>query len=850
MFSAQAYANSRPNGIAVLEILAKPKSGQGPRFVPLRRTVANGRWLGPLAEITVTHVFGYTKAQYDRVLEAVYRFPLPGDAAVRKVVVTFGEVEIVADLKERAQAEADYEEARRQGWQAALVTRESPDVFTLQVTGLKPDEEIVVETSYVQLAAPEDAGWTLRVPLTTPPRYSRSDERTTAPSKGQPLLVMRDPGHRFSLDLLIPASGSVESSTHQLDVADEDGLTRVRLREREVVPDRDCVLTWRPAQEQDRPSLHVIMSADRGADQTYFLAHVAPPSVLHPNRDVAREVILLVDHSGSMSGAKWEAADWAALKMLGDLTERDRYNLAVFESKTRWLGKAPRQAGSNAVGEGKRFLGASRDGGGTELGVALEQALHQSRGADERSRQVAIITDAQVTDFARLLRLVEEETRQKNRRRVSVLCIDAAPNSFLVLELAKRGGGVARFLTSMPGEGDITTALDEIVSGWAQPVLAGLRLEVNRPKVEAPERELLPGGEEGWSAVDLGDLCAGRSLWIAGRVAGTDTMSLAFRLRREGDREVEAWRTKVVENNAGALRATFGAWRVLGLESLLVSGRPLKKIREQLVRLGYDPEEALLAASSGPATVYHENAINAAAQPLHDLLVREALDYGLLCSATGFAAVRKEAGKQVEGTVLVANGLPPGWSTGTLRSAGPPKLRPEAHFGSLAEDATMGMARASAEPDVRAMRTKAQSILAIDAFGVDVPDNAASRSKPETLFSGVLPPFSGGQAVLFDSRRSADALKLGAARRFSVLRLRFFGAIPQPEDVDPSLALLLYVGDMAAPAAKVRLVDMLRQGGSRPLSVERRGGEHVRLVLDDPNGALAASAPQIEIALE
>src|SRR5262249_27642374 len=128
--------------------------------------------------------YGYTAEQCGQTLEAVYRFPLPGDAAVTGVTVRFGDVEIRAALKERERAEADYDEAKRQGRQAALATRESPDVFTLRVAGLQPDQEVVVETRYVQLARTEGDRWTLRIPLTTSPRYVREDEAGSRHAQG------------------------------------------------------------------------------------------------------------------------------------------------------------------------------------------------------------------------------------------------------------------------------------------------------------------------------------------------------------------------------------------------------------------------------------------------------------------------------------------------------------------------------------------------------------------------------------------------------------------------------------------------------------------------------------------
>ncbi len=256
MFATNVYENSRPDGIGVLEIVSgRRHRAKTRRFVPLKRTELNGEVVGPLATLRLTQVFGFSRKQSKKVIEAVYRFPLPGDAAVTGVRVRFGDVEIRTELKERQRAEADYEEAKRQGKQAALLSRESPDVFTLHVAGIQPDQDVTVETSYVQLARAEGPGWSLRVPLTTPPRYVRSDERTSRHARGQPLGLLRDPGHRFSLDLTLPGTGRVESLTHRLDVTHEGDALRVRLQDGEVLPDRDCILSWQPKQAQDRPLL-------------------------------------------------------------------------------------------------------------------------------------------------------------------------------------------------------------------------------------------------------------------------------------------------------------------------------------------------------------------------------------------------------------------------------------------------------------------------------------------------------------------------------------------------------------------------------------------------------------------
>lgn len=845
MFNPVAYENSRPDGVAVLEIVTRTESrdDQPRQFVPLKRTDLRGEIVGPLASLRVTHVYGYSRDQLDKVLEALYRFPLPGDAAVTGVQVHFGNVEIRAELKEREQAEADYEKAKREGRQAALATREAPDVFTLQVAGIEPDQDVTIETSYVQLARAEGDAWSLRVPLTTAPRYVRSDEATSHHAHGQPLLLLRDPGHRFSLNVNVRGAESVESNTHQLKVAEESDGVRVRLRDGEVMPDRDCVLSWRPQQSKDRPALHVLLHDDRASGQVYFLALVAPPSTYEPGHGVPREVILLVDHSGSMTAAKWEAADWAVERFVSDLTERDTFALGLFHSTTRWFSKEPQQATADALDEAVRFVEKHKDRGGTELGVALEQALDMKRSGDERARHILIVTDAQVSDFGRLLRLADQEAKRKGRRRISVLCIDAAPNSFLASELAERGGGVSRFLTSAPEEEDVTTALDEVLADWAEPLLADLRLGVNRLDVRVAGRQVIEPDKASWRLVDLGDLPSGRTLWVVGRVPRGDSTDLSLRVTTAGNQEVAACDLDVTRDvsERPALKALFGARRIVGLEFLINSGYVGEDLQDQLLHLGYDPEEVLTVESRKPARVYAETVRADAQEALRSLLLREALDYGLASSETAFVAVRAEAGKSVEGTVLVANALPAGWSgdfllPGRRMDLGLAKSFPSALFSRGPADLSAARRISPAPPSFK--------------IGIgETPDELKPEAQPTSIFSGA-PDFVNGEAVLFDSSREVGADKLPKSARLKGLQVRFPEGAPDHKSLDPGLSFLIFVGDLSSPRARVRLADMVRRGGERPLNILKRPGQVVRIVLLDRAGVWADGAPYIEVALK
>jgi Ca-activated chloride channel family protein len=865
MFNPAIYENSQPDGFAVLEVVdADGDSGTRAaphRFVPLRQSELHGVIMGPLADLRLTQHFGYTRADDAGPIEARYRFPLPGDAAVSGVTVRFGDVAIAATLQERTQAEAEYAAAKAEGRQGALATRETSDVFTLQITGLQPDEPVTIETHYVQLAQSEPTfaayelpkpQWFLRIPLTTAPRYARSDERDSRAAQGQPLALLRDPGHRFALDLTFQGVAAVTSPTHKLTTAtipDPNGAItataglRVQLAAGAVIPDRDCLLRWSPRQAHDVAALSLLRYRDETARRLYFLALVAPP-LQAPTTLPNREVILLVDHSGSMSGPKWAAADWAVEHCLRSLQPTDTFALAMFHYATRWFAQAPQPATATAIDEAVAWLYAQLDSGGTELGVALEQGLHLPRrvtpGDTPTARHLLIVTDAAVSDAARILRLADQEASRVDRRRISVLCIDAAPNAFLANELAERGGGVARFLTSDPAQNDIVTALEEVLLAWAQPLAVNLQLTVNQPAVSVSGQQARTAGDgDGRTVIDLGDLMAGQTLWVAGAAPLPAEPVLTFDLFSgvDGQERLATQTVAVADDESAhsataALKALYGARRVAALEYLMNSGLDDAHLADLLARLGY----AALPAASGATAVYAENQRRQATALIRPLLVQEALDYGLASSETAFVATRQEAGQPVTASVAVANALPAGWS-GDFLSASPGAPATRSQFA-----AAMPMMQAS-PPPAPSKQTMAQHVLPSRlpslaplrrSKAAEQGTASAANAQWHTLFAGV--PADGAEIILFDSQGTDP---LPATTTFTALQLQVADdvAAALAQLATPDLILALYIADRLTPRATVRLRDLL-QAGLRPMNLQRVDGAVVVVLLRDPTHRL------------
>ena len=154
MLNPKAYYNSRPDGFAVLEVVDDNPAPDAPRrFVPLKRTDLAGTVTGPLATLSLTQTFSLD-APAGAVIEALYRFPLPGDAAVTGVRVRFGDIEIQTALKEREAAEADYNlsPSRWVGQVSEVINGELPSLIR-QIAFLS-DEERKLDERLLALLAP------------------------------------------------------------------------------------------------------------------------------------------------------------------------------------------------------------------------------------------------------------------------------------------------------------------------------------------------------------------------------------------------------------------------------------------------------------------------------------------------------------------------------------------------------------------------------------------------------------------------------------------------------------------------------------------------------------------------
>jgi Ca-activated chloride channel family protein len=670
------------------------------------------------------------------------------------------------------------------------------------------------------------------------------------------------------MDVKVCGASSIESPTHRLSMAVEGDDLRVRLQEGEVIPDRDCVLIWKPKQDGARPTLKAMAHEDASGD-TYFMAMLAPPASKDLKK-VPGEYVILIDHSGSMSGPKKEAAEWAVEKFLLGLGPDDWFTLGAFSDSTRWYSKWLANTTEESVKNAVQFMKSRFESGGTQLGVALEQALDVKKLKGNVSRHVLIITDAEVTDAGRIFRLVDRESRGLDNRSISLLCIDAAPNSYLATAIAERGGGIIKFLTSDPSEGDISSALDAILDDWRQPLLAGLRLIVDRPGLDSTSGpvHLVSDGSRYY---DIGDLPAGRTVWVAGKVTGTIGDGLTIQVSNQAGTPIASF--KVTKNDSmPRVKPLFGAKKLLGLEYLIHSRYTGNDLKNELGILGYDLDQIFKKAS----TLYPENSQVNETEALRDFIVKESLYYGLPSSETALIAVYHKAGKRVEATALVPNALPGEWSEDFATQCAPAPMgglpdysasrasrrsrRSACSIIDVIEGYPSGSSNYShTEPSSPPASSK--STLFNNVFGKKVFGNANEdveefcevdldeyepvvKKKDPVIFAGA-PQFKGTEALLFDS--ALNGRKLPDAGKSVIRELCLVFKQPTTQ-VPENLAIRIFVEDLISPRAVIQMADLVRQGGIRPLNIVVNKGERMQVILSDPSGAWANSAPEIEIS--
>lgn len=474
-------------------------TGEAGRYVEAPRldTDVDVTVSGPTARARVTQLFHNPT---DGWVEAVYVYPLPEDGAVHGLKMIVGDRVIVGEIKEREEARAIYEDAKARGHKAGLTEQERPNIFTNTVANIGPGESVVVQIEYQQPVHRSNDTFSLRIPLVVAPRYNPEPVTQTVdleagsgwggtltdpvPDRGRispPVLDPRvsAPVNPVTITVELQAGfplGAVESAHHRIAMEERDETARTVRLDGPVPADRDFELTWRAAKGA-APDVGLFRETVDGQD--YVLAYVTPPTLDGASPDLPREIVFVLDTSGSMAGASIEQAKASLDYALGRLKPADRFNVIRFDHAMEMLHPAAVQADERHVAAARRFVRGLDANGGTEMLPPLKAALDDRHPADTgHLRQIVFLTDGAIGNEQQLF---DTMAARLGRSRIFMVGIGSAPNSHLMNRAAELGRGT---FTHIGSTAQVETRMRALFDRLESPVVTDLRAAFSEAKAD------------------------------------------------------------------------------------------------------------------------------------------------------------------------------------------------------------------------------------------------------------------------------------------------------------------------------------------------------------------------------
>jgi Ca-activated chloride channel homolog len=535
---------------------------------------------GLVARTRVTQRF---RNPTDVWVEGIYVFPLPSGSAVDQLHLVVGDRVIPGEIHEQQEAERIFAEARATGQRASMLSQERPNLFTTAVTNLGPGEHALVVIHYQEDLRYDAGTFELRFPMVAAPRYVPGVSTAPTPPVVAAGAALNLVALAVELDAGFPLA-ELDSPSHPLEVekAGETGY-QVRPRGGPVPADRDFVLRWRPAVGQ---APRAAVFTEQRDDGVYALVMVMPPSEKDPAATVRlpRETVLILDTSGSMSGASIEQARESLRFALARLAPEDSFNVIEFNSFARKLFAESQPAHRELVEEAQAFVAGLDANGGTEMLPALKLAF-EGPTVPGAVRQVIFVTDGSVGNEAELLAYLGENLGDS---RLYTVAIGSAPNSFFMEEAATRGRGT---FTHIGRPEDVAEKMGELFAKLESPVLSGLELTWSDPRVEAwPEK--------------IPDLYLGEPVVVAARM-----VTSGARVEVRGRRGDEPWNFALRLGTGEPQTGIEKLWARRKVASLLRRQGPevdAAEIRREVTELGLEhhlvtPYTRLVAVDPTPA---------------------------------------------------------------------------------------------------------------------------------------------------------------------------------------------------------------------------------------------------------
>jgi Ca-activated chloride channel homolog len=531
---------------------------------------------GMVARTRVTQHFHNPGSEH---VEGVYVFPLPEKAAVDRLRILIGSRAIEGRIREKGEARRIYAQAKSEGRKAALVEQQRPNLFTNTVAHIGPNERVEVTIEYQQALGYENGEYRMRFPLAVAPRYVPMGLESEGPKEtAEPLVlpeqVRADAGLVNPVDIAVFIDAGVpvasaRSSYHEAAFSKAgDGRLVVQLVKAQEEADRDFELTWSLAPAAT-PRAALFTQTQGRID--YALLMVVPPQPTAAERAafraMPREMILVIDTSGSMQGSSMEQARAALLMALDTLGPNDRFNVVEFNSVTRPMLPAAVPATSQALADAAAWVGKLKANGGTEMAGALAFAL-DGRDTPGYLRQVIFVTDGAVGNEDALFKLIQERL---GGSRLFTVGIGSAPNGHFMTRAAQFGRGSFTYIANVD---EVNDKMSRLFAKIESPVLRDVKVRWpdGTPVETFPEQ--------------VPDLYLGEPVLLA--AAATAPLGTVVVTGTSGNKPWSVALTPEADRSAAGVGALWARAKIAAHMDEIARGMPLEEVRPKVVKVALE----------------------------------------------------------------------------------------------------------------------------------------------------------------------------------------------------------------------------------------------------------------------
>jgi Ca-activated chloride channel homolog len=539
---------------------------------PLKHTDVNAQVSGFLARVVVTQEFANPSHE---PIEAVYKFPLPPDSAVDNMKMTIGKRVINGLIKEKQEARKLYEDARQAGKTAALLDQERPNIFTQSVTNIAAGETVRITIEYVETLKFEDGSYEFVFPMVVGPRYTPAS--MTDPGS---VLPNRTPegtraGHDINLKVSVDAGmplGKIASTTHDVDVLRANpSHVLVALKNSQTIPNKDFILRYDVAGARIQDAVLAHADSQRGGFLTLILQ---PPDRVAESEVTPKEIVFVVDTSGSMHGFPLEKSKEVIQRAFQGLHPRDTFNLITFSGDEHILFPKPVPATAENLRIAWEFLRARNGSGGTEMMKAIKASLDPS-DAQDHVRVVCFMTDGEVGNDFEIL----AEIQRHPKARVFAFGIGSSTNRFLLDGMARYGRGEVQYVGL---QDDGSAAAKTFHERVRTPLLTDIEIDWNG----LPVRDIFPAR--------IPDLFSAKPVVLSARYKGAASGTIRLRGKIAGKpfvREI-AVTLPGEEKKNDVLASLWARRKVADLMAADFDGTyrntPRPETKQQITQLGLD----------------------------------------------------------------------------------------------------------------------------------------------------------------------------------------------------------------------------------------------------------------------